>query len=108
MATTSYLLRCFCCSNNVPIMVGAYPDLSSAQDRMAMCVTERTTEGETAYPTATFDSITSSDGLSACVRMSYTDSVVLNMDNVAYPDIVMSKSTQSYYAFLVITELTNA
>lgn len=89
-------------------MVGAYPDLLSAQDKMAICVTERTTEGEAAYPTATFDSVTSSDNMSACVRMSYTDSIVLNIDNVEYPDIVMSKSTQSYYAFLVITELTNA
>lgn len=108
MATTSYLLRCFCCSNNVPILVGVYPALVDAQDKMAMCVTDKTTEGITAYPTATFDSITSSDGLSACVRMSYTDSIVFNIDNVEYPDIVMSKSTQSYYAFLVITELTNA
>lgn len=108
MSSTSYLLRCYCNNSANAILVGAYPTLVDAQTKMSTCVTERTTEGQAAYPDATFDTVTTSDGLSSCVRMSNTGSSFVVIEGVQYPEVVMSVSSQTYYVFLVISELTNA
>jgi len=108
MASTSYLLRCYCANSAVPILVGAYPALIDAQNKMSTCVTERTTEGGDLFPNATFDTVSTSDGLSSCVRMTNTGSSFVVIENVQYPEVVLSTSSQTYYAFLTISELTNA
>lgn len=108
MTSTSYLLRCYCNNSANPILVGAYPTLTDAQTKMGMCVTERTTEGQAAYPTATFDTVSTIDGRSSCVRMTNTGSSFVVIEGVQYPEVVMSVSSQTYYAFLIISQLTNA
>lgn len=108
MASTSYLLRCYCAFNANPTLIGVYPTLLDAQNKMATCVTDKTTEGSVQYPSATFDTVSTSDGLASCVRMTETGSSFVVIEAVQYPEVLMSRSTQSYYAFLVISALTNA
>lgn len=109
MTTTSYILTCYSYDGSAPAVIGVYATDTAAISKMSSTVTAKIAEGQAAYPTGTtFDSITSVDGLSSCVRMTSSASMTVNCGGVNYPDFTLTRSAQSYYVVLTVTSATNA
>lgn len=106
--TTSYLLQQYTTTTPFPTSIGIYAVQQDAINKMVALASTATTAGQGEFPASTFDTITSNDGLSSCVRMTSTTSTPISISDLTLPDLQLTMTIQTYYAIFVITALVNA
>ncbi|AYV82229.1 MAG: hypothetical protein Homavirus18_9 [Homavirus sp.] len=103
--TTSYLIMCI---NGIGAPTCKYiaTSLADAQTQMASLITTSIAAGQAAYPTNTFTSATSTNGLASVVIMQASVTRGCDINGTIYPELTIANSRQQPYTKMYISTVT--
>ena len=107
MATSSYILQLQDFCDPKPSTIGVYALQSDAISARNTLVTQDITTFQTNYPTSTFDTVTSNDGLATFIRKNDTNSYTCTFDQTTYAEVICSTSGQLVFRAYAVSQITN-